>query len=175
MRRVLRDKSPTHLCRWKPGDTIVEGTAGNTGIGLTVIGQTKGYGTVIVITETQSPEKINLPRTLGANVIIAAEKPYSDLGNYKHIASRLARENGWFWANQFDNTANRQAQNRSTGPEIWEQTNGGVSALFRRWNGETLVGTALFLKERNPNIAVVCADPYGAAMWQWFSFPGARC
>ena len=154
----------------KPGATIVEGTAGNTGIGLTVIGHAKGYRTVIVIPETQSPEKITLLRTLGAEVITVPEKPYSDPGNYNRVAQRLAEENGWFWANQFDNTANRLAHYRTTGPEIWEQTGGKVSAFVSAvGTGGTLAGTALFLKEKNPQVNVVCADPFGAAMWSWFT------
>jgi len=154
----------------KPGDTIVEGTAGNTGIGLTVIGHAKGYRTVIVIPETQSPEKITLLRTLGAGVITVPEKPYSDPGNYNRVAQRLAEEKGWFWANQFDNTANRLAHYKTTGPEIWEQTYGEVTAFVSAvGTGGTLAGTALYLKERNPKIAAVCADPFGAAMWSWFT------
>jgi len=154
----------------KPGDTIIEGTAGNTGIGLTVIGHAKGYRTVIVIAENQSPEKISLLRLLGAEVITVPEKPYRDPGNYNRVAQRLAQEKGWFWADQFDNTANRLAHYRSTGPEIWDQTGGEVSALVSSvGTGGTLAGTALFLKERNPRVAVVCADPYGAAMWSWFT------
>ena len=154
----------------KPGATIVEGTAGNTGIGLTVIGHAKGYRTVIVIPETQSPEKITLLRTLGAEVITVPEKPYTDPGNYNHVAHRLAEEKGWFWANQFDNTANRLAHYKTTGPEIWEQTVGKVSAFVSAvGTGGTLAGTALFLKEKNPQVDVVCADPFGAAMWSWFT------
>ena len=154
----------------KPGETIVEGTAGNTGIGLTVIGHAKGYHTVIVIPETQSPEKITLLRTLGAEVITVPEKPYSDPGNYNRTAQRLAQEKGWFWANQFDNVANRLAHYRGTGPEIWGQTGGRLSAFVSAvGTGGTLAGTALFLKEKDPRIAVVCADPYGAAMWSWFT------
>jgi len=154
----------------KPGATIVEGTAGNTGIGLTVIGHAKGYRTVIVIPETQSPEKISLLRTLGAEVITVPEKPYREPGNYNHVARRLAEENGWFWADQFDNTANRLAHYRSTGPEIWEQTKGTVSAFVSAvGTGGTLAGMALYLKERNSGVATVCADPYGAAMWSWFT------
>jgi len=154
----------------KPGDTILEGTAGNTGIGLTVVGHAKGYRTVIVIPETQSPEKISLLRTLGAEVITVPEKPYSDPGNYNRVAQRLAGEQGWFWANQFDNLANRLAHYRTTGPEIWEQTNGEVTAFVSAiGTGGTLAGTALHLKERNPRIVTVCADPYGAAMWSWFT------
>lgn len=155
--------------RLKSGDTIVEGTAGNTGIGLAVIGHAKGYRVVIVIPETQSPEKITLLRTLGAEVITVPEKPYSDPGNYNRVAQRLAEEKGWFWANQFDNLANRLAHYRTTGPEIWEQTGGEVSGFVSAvGTGGTLAGTALFLKERNPNVAIVCADPFGAAMWSWF-------
>ena len=154
----------------KPGGTIVEGTAGNTGIGLAVIGHAKGYHTVIVIAETQSPEKINLLRTLGADVITVPEKPYSDPRNYNRVAQRYAEERGWFWANQFDNTANRLAHYRTTGPEIWDQTNGNVTAFVSAvGTGGTLAGTALYLKERNLKIATVCADPYGAAMWSWFT------
>ena len=147
----------------KPGATIIEGTAGNTGIGLAVIGHAKGYRTVIVIPETQSPEKISLLRTLGAEVITVPEKPYSDPGNYNRVAQRLAEEKGWFWANQFDNVANRLAHYRTTGPEIWKQTNGEVTAFVSAvGTGGTLAGTALYLKERDPKIATVCADPYTA-------------
>ena len=154
----------------KPGATIVEGTAGNTGIGLTVIGQARGYRTVIVIPDTQAPEKIQLLKTLGAEVRPVPAKPYKDPGNYNHIARRLAEENGWFWANQFDNTANRDAHYRSTGPEIWEQTGGTVTAFVASvGTGGTLAGTSTFLKEKNPDVAAVCADPYGAAMWSWFT------
>ncbi len=153
----------------KRGGTIVEGTAGNTGIGLTVVGLARGCRTIIVIPETQSVEKIGLLRTLGAEVITVPEKPYSDPGNYNHRARRLAEENGWFWANQFDNTANRDAHYRTTGPEIWEQTNGEITGFVAAvGTGGTLAGTSMFLKERNAGVAVACADPYGAAMWSWF-------
>src|ERR1700756_1657314 len=107
-----------------PGATIIEGTAGNTGIGLAMVGLAKDYRTVIVIPETQSVEKISLLRTLGAEVITVPEKPYSDPGNYNRQAQRMAQEKGWFWANQFDNVANRLAHFKTTGPEIWEQTSG---------------------------------------------------
>jgi cysteine synthase A len=154
----------------KPGDTIIEGTAGNTGIGLTVIGHALGFRTVIVIPETQSPEKITLLRTLGAEVITVPEKPYSDPGNYNRVTQRLATERGWFWANQFDNVANRRAHYQTTGPEIWRQTAGNISAFVSAvGTGGTLAGTGLFLKEKNPKVNVVCADPFGAAMWSWFT------
>jgi cysteine synthase A len=154
----------------KPGQTIVEGTAGNTGIGLTVIGHARGYQSVIVIPETQAPEKIALLRTLGAEVMPVPAKPYKDPGNYNHIARRLAEEKGWFWANQFDNTANRKAHYLTTGPEIWEQTHGTVDAFVASvGTGGTLAGTTQFLKVKNPDVAAVCADPFGAAMWSWFT------
>ena len=153
----------------KPGDTIIEGTAGNTGIGLTVVGLARGYKTVIVIPETQSIEKIELLRTLGAKVITVPEKPYTDPGNYNRQAQRLAEENHWFWANQFDNIDNRLAHYQTTGPEIWKQTSGEVTAFVSAvGTGGTLAGTTMFLKERNPEIVSVCPDPYGAAMWSWF-------
>ncbi len=119
--------------RLRRGDTIVEGTAGNTGIGLTVFGNAKGYRTVIVIPETQSPEKIILLRTLGAEVLTVPEKPYSDPGNYNRVAQRLSEEKGWFWANQFDNTANRLAHYRTTGP-------GDLGADRRRGHGIRFLG-----------------------------------
>lgn len=154
----------------KPGQTIVEGTAGNTGIGLTVIGHARGYNSAIVIPETQSPEKIQLLKTLGADVITVPAKPYSDPGNYNHVARNLAEKNGWFWANQFDNTANRDAHFNSTGPEIWEQTAGKIDAFVSAvGTGGTLAGTSSYLKSKNSAIRTVCADPYGAAMWSWFT------
>ncbi|HEX6531383.1 MAG TPA: cysteine synthase A [Nitrospira sp.] len=153
----------------QPGGTIIEGTAGNTGIGLTIIGHARGYHSVIVIPETQSREKIDLLRALGAEVRTVPEKPYSNPGNYNHVARRLAEEKGWFWANQFDNTANRLIHYRTTGPEVWEQTGGKVTAFVSAvGTGGTLGGTTLYLKERNPQVFVGCADPYGAAMWSWF-------
>jgi len=153
----------------KPGATIIEGTAGNTGIGLTVVGQAKGYRTVIVIPDNQSPAKVETLRALGAEVILVPEKPYKDPGNYNKVAQRLAAEKGYFWANQFDNTANRQIHYHTTGPEIWDQTDGRVTAFVASvGTGGTLAGTSIYLKEKNPQIAAVCADPYGAAMWSWF-------
>jgi cysteine synthase A len=153
----------------KPGQTIVEGTAGNTGIGLVMVGTSRGYSTVIVIPETQAPEKINLLRVLGARVVPVPEKPFSDPGNYNRQAERMAQENGWFWANQFNTPANPAAHYKTTGPEIWDQTAGKVTAFVSSiGTGGTLAGTSRFLKERNPKIVAVCADPYGAGMWSWF-------
>jgi cysteine synthase A len=154
----------------RAGMTIVEGTAGNTGIGLTVIGQARGYKSVIVIPETQSPEKMELLRNLGAEVRPVPAKPYKDPDNYIHIADRLAQENGWFWANQFDNTANRDAHEQTTGPEIWRQTGGEVSAFVAAiGSGGTLGGVAKALKKERADVKAVCADPCGAAMWNWFN------
>ncbi len=129
-----------------------------------------GYRVVIVIPKNQAPEKIALLRALGAEVTTVPAKPYHNPGNYNRVAERLAKQNGWFWANQFDNTANRQAHYATTGPEIWRQTKGSVSAFVSAiGTGGTLAGTAAYLKERNPGVTVVCADPYGAAMWSWFT------
>ncbi len=154
----------------KPGGVIVEGTAGNTGIGLALVGNAKGYRTVILIPDTQSQEKINLLRAIGAEVRPVPAAPYKDPANYNHIARRLAEEieNG-FWANQFDNTANRDFHARTTGPEIYAQTGGEVTAFVTSvGTGGTLAGVASFLKEKKPEVRTVCADPYGAAMWSWF-------
>ncbi len=154
----------------RPGDTIVEGSAGNTGIGLTVVGRAKGYRTVIVVCDTTSPEKIRLLRQLGAEVVTMPERPHDHPDNYNCVARRLAQEHGWFWSNQFDNTANRRAHYRTTGPEIWEQTGGEVTGFVSAvGTGGTLAGTGTFLKEQQPKITTVCADPYGAAMWSWFT------
>jgi len=154
----------------KPGTTMVVGTAGNTGIGLTLLGNARGYRTVIVIPATQSAEKVTLLRALGAEVNIVPDKPATDPGHFNRVAEQLAIQNGWFWVNQFDNTANRLAHYRTTGPEIWRQTNGGITAFVSAvGTGGTLAGNSLYLKERNPKIKIACADPHGAAMWSWFT------
>lgn len=155
----------------KPGGTIVEGTAGNTGIGLTLVGNAKGYKTIIVIPNNQSQEKIDSLRAMGAEVRTVDPAPYSDPNNYNHIAKRLADEmEGAFWANQFDNTANREAHFRTTGPEVLRQTDGKVTAFVASvGTGGTLAGTVQFLKEVNTQIEGVCADPLGASMWSWFT------
>lgn len=155
----------------KPGGTIVEGTAGNTGIGLTLVANAKGYRSIIVIPNNQSVEKIELLRALGADVRLVPPAPFSEPGNYNKIAARIAEEiPGGFWANQFDNRANSEAHFRTTGPEIWEQTEGKVTAFASAiGTGGTLNGTARYLKSRNPDIHVLCPDPFGAAMWSWFT------
>jgi len=159
----------------KPGGTIVEGTAGNTGIGLALVGNARGYKTVIVIPETQSQEKKDMLRLCGAELREVPAVPYKDANNYVHVSERLAKElaasepNGVLWANQWDNTANREGHFRSTGPEIWRQTDGQVDGFTCAiGTGGTLAGTALFLKERNRAIRIAAADPMGAAMYHWF-------
>ncbi|MCC5789564.1 MAG: cysteine synthase A [Opitutales bacterium] len=154
----------------QPGGTIVEGTAGNTGIGLALVGHAKGYKTIIVINNTQAKEKMDLLRALGAEVRPVDPAPWSDPNNYNHIAHRLADEmEGGFWANQFDNTANRDFHFKTTGPEIYRQTGGEVTAFVAAiGTGGTLAGTGQYLQQEDKKIKIVCADPYGAAMWSWF-------
>jgi cysteine synthase len=153
----------------KPGGTVVEGTAGNTGIGLAHICNAKGYKCLIVIPETQSQEKIDLLRTLGADVKTVPAVPYKDPGNYVKVSGRLAAElDNAIWANQFDNLANRQAHYETTGPEIWQQTEGSVDAwVAATGTGGTYAGVALYLKEKNPEIQVVLADPMGSALYSY--------
>src|SRR5687768_2091221 len=153
----------------KPGGTIVEGTAGNTGIGLALVGNARGYRTVIVIPETQSREKKDMLRLCGAELREVPAVPYKNPDNYVHVSERLAQELGAFWANQWDNTANREGHIASTGPEIWAQTNGKVDGFTCAiGTGGTLAGVAMFLKSKNPRIRIAVADPDGAAMYSWF-------
>lgn len=153
----------------KPGGTVVEGTAGNTGIGLAHICNAKGYRCLIVIPETQSQEKIDLLRTLGAEVRTVPAVPYRDPNNYVKLSGRLAEElDNAIWANQFDNLANRQAHYATTGPEIWAQTEGTVDAwVAATGTGGTYAGTALYLKEQNPNLRCVVADPMGSGLYSY--------
>ena len=155
--------------RLKPGGTVVEGTAGNTGIGLAHICNAKGYRCLIVIPDTQSQEKIDLLRTLGAEVRTVPAVPYRDPNNYVKLSGRLAADlDNAIWANQFDNLANRQAHYATTGPEIWRQTDGTVDAwVAATGTGGTYAGTALFLKEQNPQIQCVVADPMGSGLYSY--------
>ncbi len=152
-----------------PGGTVVEGTAGNTGIGLAHLCNARGYRCLIVIPETQSAEKIAQLRTLGAEVRTVPAVPYANPDNYVKLSGRIAAETpGAVWANQFDNLANRQAHFDSTGPEIWEQCEGQLDAwVSATGTGGTYAGVALFLKERRPSLRCVLADPYGSALYQW--------
>ncbi len=159
----------------EPGGVVVEGTAGNTGIGLALVGNARGYRSVIVIPETQSDEKKDMLRLCGAELIEVPAVPYADPNNYVKVSERLARElnekepHGAIWANQFDNIANRQAHIDGTGPEIWQQTDGTVDAFTCSiGTGGTLAGVSMALKERNPDIVIAAADPGGAAMYNWY-------
>src|SRR5689334_17439429 len=152
----------------RPGGTIVEGTAGNTGIGLTLVGNARSYRTVIVMPETQSQEKIDFLRMIGADLRLVPAKPYRDPGNYVHVSRRLAEETGALWANQFDNLANREGHRLTTGAEIWHQTAGRVDAFTCSCGtGGTLAGVGLALKARNPQIRIILADPEGSALYGW--------
>jgi len=153
----------------KSGGTVVEGTAGNTGIGLAHICNAKGYKCLIVIPDTQSQEKMDALRTLGAEVRPVPAVPYKDPNNYVKLSGRLAEEmENAIWANQFDNLANRQAHYETTGREIWEQTEGKVDAwVTATGTGGTLAGVSLFLKEKKPNIKTVVADPMGSGLYSY--------
>ena len=151
-----------------PGGTLVEGTAGNTGIGLTLVANARGYRSVIVMPETQSREKIDFLRMIGADLRLVPAKPYSDPGNYVRVSQRLAEENGWFWANQFDNLANREGHRLTTGAEIWQQTEGRVDAFTCSCGtGGTLAGVGLALKAHKPAVRIVLADPEGSGLYGW--------
>ncbi len=160
----------------EPGGVIVEGTAGNTGIGLALVGNARGYRTVIVIPETQSEEKKQMLRLCGADLREVPAVPYRDPNNYVRVSGRLAEElaathdKGAIWANQFDNVANRQIHVETTAPEIWAQTEGKVDAFVSAvGTGGTLAGTAMGLRERNPDIKIGLADPEGAALYEWYA------
>lgn len=171
---LVRDAMDKGLVR--PGGTIVEGTAGNTGIGLAMVGRALGFACVIVIPETQSKEKKDTLRQLGARLLEVPAVPYADPNSFvkvsERVAGRLARENanGAFWANQFDNVANRQAHIETTGPEIWRDTGGRIDGFICAiGSGGTLAGTAMALKDRSSAVTIGCADPMGAAMYSWFT------
>jgi cysteine synthase A len=163
---IIRDAEKKGLL--EKGGLIVEGTAGNTGIGLTVIGQALGYKTLIVMPETQSEEKKSALRDLGAKLMLVPALPYSNPNNYIRYSEKVAIEKNAFWANQFDNTANKLAHIESTSVELWKQTdqniNGFVAAVG---TGGTLAGTAEGLKHKNRDITIICADPYGSGMYSW--------
>jgi cysteine synthase A len=158
----------------KPGGLIVEGTAGNTGIGLALVGNARGYRTLIVIPKTQSQEKKDMLRLCGAELMEVAALPYRNPDNYVHVSERVAAEraktepNGALWANQWDNTANRNGHYKSTGPEIWKQTEGTIDGFTCAiGTGGTLAGTSSFLKEKNKDIVAAVSDPMGAAMYNY--------
>lgn len=159
--------------RLKPGGTVVEGTAGNTGIGLAHVCNTRGYRCIIVMPDNQSPEKYQTIETIGAEVLRVKTVPYADPNHYQKIAGRLAAElPGAVWANQFDNTANRDAHERTTGPEIWEQTEGRIDAFVAATGtGGTLGGISRFLarqtNDRGAKVRIALADPQGSSLYHW--------
>jgi cysteine synthase len=171
---IIRDAERRGLLR--PGGRIVEGTAGNTGIGLALVAQALGYKTTIVIPRTQSEEKKDAIRLAGATLVEVDAVPYSNPDNYVKYSGRLAEElartepAGAIWANQFDNVANRQAHVETTGPEIWTQTGGKVDGFICAvGTGGTLAGVAAALRERSPKVAIGLADPFGAALYDWYA------
>jgi len=171
---IVQDAEAQNLLR--PGGTIVEGTAGNTGIGLAVVANARGYRTVIVIPETQTQEKKDMLRMCGAELIEVPAVPYRDPNNYVKYSGRLAeqlageRPEGAIWANQFDNVANRRGHYETTGPEIWRQTDGKVDGFVCAvGTGGSLAGIAMYLREQNPAIKIGLADPPGAALYEYYA------
>ena len=159
----------------RPGGMIVEGTAGNTGIGLTMVGNAKGYTSVIVMPETQSQEKKDVLRIFGADLRLVPAKPYKDPGNYVRYSESLAKElaethpGGVIWANQFDNTANLRGHYRTTGPEIWQQTDGHIDGFTCAvGSGGTIAGVGRYLKEQNPDVRIALSDPDGSALYGYY-------
>ena len=171
---IILDAEERGLLR--PGGLVVEGTAGNTGIGLALVGNSLGYRTLIVIPDTQSQEKKDMLRLCGAELREVPAVPYRNENNYVKVSGRIADElsktepNGVIWANQFDNIANRKGHYETTGPEIFEQTEGKVDGFICSvGTGGTLAGTGLYLKERNPEFVIGLADPLGAALHSFYT------
>jgi cysteine synthase A len=154
----------------KPGGHIVEGTAGNTGIGIALVGNAKGYKTTIVMPETQSQEKKDTLRALGAELVLVPAAPFSNPGHFVHTSRRIAEETGALWANQFDNIANRKAHIMGTAEEIWAQTEGKIDGFTCAvGTGGTLAGVALGLKAKNEAIRIALTDPHGAALYDYYA------
>lgn len=165
---IIRDAEDQGLL--SPGGTIVEGTAGNTGIGITLVGNALGYKSVIVIPDTQSQEKKDTLRLVGADLREVPAVPYKNPDNYVHVSERLAKELGGLWANQFDNTANRRAHVEGTAPEIWDQTDGTVDGFIcSAGTGGTVAGVGIGLKERNKDVVIGLADPGGSALYGFYA------
>jgi len=171
---IVRDGERRGLL--KPGGTIVEGTAGNTGIGLALVGNALGYSSVIIIPQSQSQEKKDTLRLCGAKLIEVPAVPYKNPENYVHVSERTAQElnaiepGSAIWAQQFDNQANRQAHIEGTAPEIWAQTDGKVDGFVCAvGTGGTLAGVAMGLKAKNPNIVIALADPMGSALFEYYT------
>ncbi len=178
----IKDRAALYIVRdaeekgkLKPGGIIVEGTAGNTGIGLALVGCASGYKTIIVIPDTQSQEKKDMIRLSGADLREVPAVPYKNPENYVHVSERIAKEmnkthkNGVIWANQFDNIANREAHIKGTGPEIWDQLNGQIDGFTCAvGTGGTLAGIGIALKERNKKVRIMLADPMGSALYEFY-------
>ncbi len=166
-RGIVEDFERRGLLR--AGGVVVEGTAGNTGIGLTLVGNARGYRSIIVMPDDQAPEKYELLRTYGAELHVVAAAPFTNDANYYHVARRLAESiPGAVWANQFENTANRDAHERTTGPEIIAQTGGRIDAFVAAaGTGGTIAGTGRALKAHDASIRVVLCDPYGSALYNY--------
>ncbi|MEO1044341.1 MAG: cysteine synthase A [Pseudomonadota bacterium] len=166
---IVRDAEARGLL--KPGGTIVEGTAGNTGIGIALVANALGYKSVIVMPETQSKEKMDTLRALGAELVTVPAAPYANPGHFVHTSRRMAEEtDNAVWANQFDNIANRKAHIESTAPEIWAQTGGRVDGFIcAAGTGGTIAGVGLGLKERDEKVMIGLADPHGAALYHYFA------
>jgi cysteine synthase A len=165
----------------RPGGLVVEGTAGNTGIGLALVGNARGHHTIIVIPDTQSQEKKDMLRLCGAELIEVPAVPYSNPNNYQHVARRLAEQlrqhepNGVLYANQWNNLDNLLAHYLTTGPEIWQQTDGKINGFICAiGTGGTLAGTAKYLREKKKDVVIGCADPHGAAMYELFAHGVAK-
>ncbi len=171
---IIKDAEERGLL--KPGGVVVEGTAGNTGIGLALVGNALGYRSVIVMPETQSQEKKDMLRLCGADLRLVPAVPYANPMNYVRYSEKLAAEiaaqepNGAIWANQFDNLANRRGHYETTGPEIWQQTDGTVDGFACSvGTGGTLSGTGIALKQHNPRVQIALADPMGSAIYSWYA------
>ncbi|HXW41329.1 MAG TPA: cysteine synthase A [Xanthobacteraceae bacterium] len=165
----------------RPGGLVVEGTAGNTGIGLALVANARGYRTLIIIPDTQSQEKKDMLRLAGAQLVEVPAAPYSNPNNYQHIARRLAEQlrqrepNGVLYADQWNNLDNRLAHYLTTGPEIWQQTDGKIDGFICAiGTGGTLAGVAKYLREKKKDVVIGCADPHGAAMYELFAHGAAK-
>ena len=166
---IVRDAEEKGLLQ--PGGTIVEGTAGNTGIGLALVANARGYKTVIVMPETQSREKMDTLRALGAELVLVPAAPFSNPGHFVHTSRRLAEETeGAIWANQFDNIANRKSHIESTAPEIWQQMEGRIDGFTcAAGTGGTIAGVGMGLKAFDENITIALTDPHGAALYNYYA------
>ncbi len=155
----------------KPGGTVIEGTAGNTGIGIALVANALGYKTIIVMPDNQSKEKMDTLRALGAQLVLVPPTKYADQNHFQHVSRRMADETeGAVWAGQFDNTANRKAHIEGTAPELWEQTGGKIDGFTcAAGTGGTIAGVGMGLKEKNPDVRIALTDPHGAALYSYYA------